>query len=111
MSLRAAVRIAGLILLFLFCAPAHVLTKLVVRRSPWPPWFLAASAWIIGARVRRTGAPIRRHTLLVCSHTSWLDIPILGGATKSACVSKDPRGPRIVHWIPGPHATGTVRPP
>ena len=55
MSLRAAVRITGLFLLFLFCAPAHVLTKLVVRRSPWPPWFLAASAWIIGARVRRTG--------------------------------------------------------
>jgi lyso-ornithine lipid O-acyltransferase len=108
-SLRAAVRITGLILLFLFCAPAHVLTKLLLRRSPWPSWFLMASAWIIGARVRRTGAPIRRHTLLVCNHTSWLDILILGGATKCAFVSKDELGHPMVHWLADQNATVYVK--
>ncbi len=109
MNLRAAVRITGLILLFLFCAPVHVATKLVLRRSPWPPWFLTASAWIIGARVRRTGASIRRHTLLVCNHTSWLDILILGGATKCAFVSKDELGHPLVHWMADQNATVYVK--
>jgi 1-acyl-sn-glycerol-3-phosphate acyltransferase len=108
-NLRAAVRITGLILLFLFCAPAHVVTKLLLHRSPWPPWFLAASAWIIGARVRRTGAPVRRHTLLVCNHTSWLDILVLGGATKCAFVSKDELGHPLVHWLANQNATVYVK--
>jgi lyso-ornithine lipid O-acyltransferase len=109
MSVRAAVRIIGLFLLFLCCAPVHVATKLVLRRSPWPPWFLGASAWIIGARVRRTGAPIRGHTLLVCNHTSWLDILILGGATKCAFVSKDELGHPLVHWLADQNATVYVK--
>ena len=83
MNVRAALRITALLLLFLLCAPVHIATKLVLRRSPWPPWFLAASAWIIGARVRRAGAPIRSHTLLVCNHASWLDILVLGGTTSA----------------------------
>jgi lyso-ornithine lipid O-acyltransferase len=108
-NFRAAVRITGLFLLFLFCAPVHLATKLVLRRSPWPPWFLHGSAWIIGTRVRRTGAPIRRHTLLVCNHTSWLDILILGGATKCAFVSKDELGHPLVHWLADQNATVYVK--
>ena len=109
MNLRAAVRIAGLLILFLLCAPVHLVTRLLLRRSPWPPWFLRASAWIIGARVRLSGAPIRRHTLLVCNHTSWLDILILGGATKCAFVSKDELGHPLVHWMADQNATVYVK--
>jgi 1-acyl-sn-glycerol-3-phosphate acyltransferase len=108
-SLRAAVRIAALIILFLLCAPVHLATRLLLRRSPWPPWFLGASAWIIGARVRRTGAPIRRHTLLVCNHTSWLDILIVGGTTKCAFVSKDELGHGFIHWLADQNATVYVK--
>jgi 1-acyl-sn-glycerol-3-phosphate acyltransferase len=108
-NLRAAIRIAGLLFLFLVCAPLHLATRLLYRRSPWPPWFLAASAWIIGARVRGTGAPIRSHTLLVCNHTSWLDILILGGATKCAFVSKDELGNPLVHWLADQNATVYVK--
>ena len=93
----------------MFCAPAHVVTKLLLRQSPWPPWFLAASAWIIGARVRQTGAPIRSHTLLVSNHTSWLDILILGAATKCAFVSKDELGHPLVHWLADQNATVYVK--
>jgi 1-acyl-sn-glycerol-3-phosphate acyltransferase len=92
-------RLTALFLLFVVCAPLHILSKLLFRRSPWPPWFLSASAWIIGARVRRTGAPIRRHTLLVCNHTSWLDILILGGATKCTFVSKAELGHPFIRWL------------
>ena len=53
----------------------------MLGRSPWPQRFLAAAAWIVGARVRVDGAPIAPHTLLIANHTSWLDILVLGGAT------------------------------
>ena len=68
-------------------------------RSLWPPRFLAAAAWIVGARVRVVGEPIRPHTLLICNHVSWLDILVLGGATGCAFVSKDTLGHSLVHWL------------
>src|SRR5205823_5041584 len=43
--------------------------------------------------------PIRRHTLLVCNHTSWLDILVLGGATNCAFVSKAELGHPFIHWL------------
>ena len=85
--------------LFLVCAPIHIATKLLLRRSNWPPRFLRASGWIIGTRVRRQGQPIRPHTLLVANHTSWLDILILGGATGCTFVSKDNLGHGFIHWL------------
>ena len=86
MNARAAMRIAGLLLLFVLMGPVHLVTKWVVGRSPWPSRFLAVSAWIIGARVHLRGKPIRGHTLLVSNHVSWLDILVLGGATRCAFV-------------------------
>jgi 1-acyl-sn-glycerol-3-phosphate acyltransferase len=88
-----------LILLFVVCLLPHLLSKAVLRRSLWPPRFLAAAAWIVGARVRVTGEPIRPHTLLIGNHVSWLDILVLGGATGCAFVSKDTLGHPLVHWL------------
>jgi 1-acyl-sn-glycerol-3-phosphate acyltransferase len=99
-NVRAALRIAALILLFLVCAPVHVATKWIARgRSPWPQWFLAAAGWIVGARVRLSGERIRAHTLLIANHTSWLDILVLGGATNCAFVSKAELGHPLIHWL------------
>ena len=81
----------------------------MLGRSPWPQRFLGAAAWIIGARVRLSGAPIRPHTLLVANHTNWLDILILGGATNCAFVSKDELGHPFVHWLADQNATVYVR--
>ncbi|HEX5239111.1 MAG TPA: lysophospholipid acyltransferase family protein [Sphingomicrobium sp.] len=84
----------------LVCAPIHVLTQLLARgRSPWPQWFLASAAWIVGVRVRVTGAPATPHTLLIANHTSWLDILVLGGATGCAFVSKAELGHPVIHWL------------
>jgi 1-acyl-sn-glycerol-3-phosphate acyltransferase len=109
MNARAALRICGLIVLLLFCVPVHVLTKLLLRHSPWPRWFLAAAAWIIGARVRLKGRRIAGHTLLISNHTSWLDILILGGCTGCTFVSKDELGHPLIHWLADQNATVYVK--
>lgn len=105
----AGARIAALLLLFLVCVPLHVATRLLIGRSGWPRRFLAAAAWLCGARVRVTGAPLRPHTLLVCNHVSWLDIPVLGGATGCRFVSKHELGHPIVHWMADQGGTLYVR--
>jgi 1-acyl-sn-glycerol-3-phosphate acyltransferase len=81
----------------------------MLGRSPWPPRFLAAAAWIAGARVRVEGRKIRPHTLLVSNHVSWLDILVLGGATGCRFVSKADLGHRMVHWLADQNATIYVR--
>ena len=86
-------------------APIHFATKLLRGRSPWPPRFLAAAGWIIGARVRLAGERPGPHSLLVCNHVSWLDILVLGGATGCAFVSKDDLGHGFIHWLADQNAT------
>jgi 1-acyl-sn-glycerol-3-phosphate acyltransferase len=106
---RAALRIAGLLLLFGLVTPIHLLTKLLFGRSPWPSRFLAAAAWIIGARVRLDGAPVAAHSLLIANHTSWLDILVLAGATRCAFVSKDTLEHPLLHWLADQNATVYIR--
>ena len=109
MNGRAALRIAGLVGLFAILGPIHILTKALLGRSPWPSRFLGAAAWIVGARVRMSGPPIRGHTLLVSNHVSWLDILVLGGATGCAFVSKDELGHGFIHWLADQNATVYVK--
>ena len=96
-------------LLLAVLAPIHIVTKLVARRSPWPPRFLAAAAWIIGARVKVGGREVGRHSLIVANHTSWLDILVLGGWTNCAFVSKDELGHPLIHWLADQNATVYVK--
>lgn len=99
MNGRALLRTAALVLLFLIAAPAHLVAKFF-GRSPIPIRFLRAAARIIGARVRVVGAPLGPGTLVVANHTSWLDIPLLAGATGCAFVSKDEvRGHDLLRWL------------
>ncbi len=96
-------------MLFLACAPLHLAAKLATGRSPWPRRFLAAAAWIVGARVRTVGQPAGPHSLLICNHTSWLDILVLGGSTGCAFVSKDALGHGFIHWLADQNSTVYVR--
>jgi 1-acyl-sn-glycerol-3-phosphate acyltransferase len=57
-------------------------------RSFWPRRFLAAAAWIVGARVRVRGRPPSGSALIVSNHCGWLDILLLGGATGAAFAAK-----------------------
>jgi lyso-ornithine lipid O-acyltransferase len=109
MNARAAWRIAKALVLFAIIAPIHIVTKVVLGRSPWPPRFLAAVAHALGARVRVVGTPAGRHTLLVANHTSWFDILLLGGFVGSAFVSKDNLGHGLLHWLADQNGTIYVK--
>ena len=109
MNARALARIAGLILLFAILGPVHIATKMLFGQSPWPRRFLAAAAWIAGARVRVKGRRIGRHTLLISNHVSWLDILVIGGSTNCVFVSKDELGHPLIHWLADQNGTVYVR--
>jgi 1-acyl-sn-glycerol-3-phosphate acyltransferase len=95
--------------LFLICVVPHLLSRLIIGRSAWPRRFLRSAGWIVGARVRLSGPPVRPHTLLVCNHTSWLDILVLGGATDCRFVSKAELGHPFVHWLADQSRTIYIR--
>lgn len=98
--LLAALRLAGLVLLFLACLPPHLLSKWTLRRSRWPRRFLAAAARICGACVRVEGPPLRPHSFIVANHTSWLDILILGGSVGAAFISKaEVKDTPLIGWL------------
>jgi 1-acyl-sn-glycerol-3-phosphate acyltransferase len=105
----AALRIGALILLLVGCIPLHLATKALTGRSGWPRRFLTAAAWLCGARVRVEGDRLRPHTLLICNHVSWLDIPVIGGATGCHFVSKHELGHPVVHWMADQADTVYVR--
>ncbi|HUE78999.1 MAG TPA: lysophospholipid acyltransferase family protein [Sphingomicrobium sp.] len=107
--LRASLRVGGLLLLFLACLGPHLLEKALTGRSRWPRKFLAAAAWIIGARVRIVGEPVRPHSLLICNHVSWIDVLVVAGATGCRFVSKDELGHPLVHWMADQNDTLYVR--
>ena len=109
MNARALARITGLVLLFAVLGPIHIATKVLFRRSQWPRRFLAAAAWIAGARVRVKGRRIGRHTLLVSNHVTWLDILVIGGSTNCAFVSKDELGHPLIHWLADQNGTVYVK--
>lgn len=103
--LRAYRRISGLLLLFLACAPLHLIAR-TFGRSPWPRRFLKWVAWTCGADVKCEGRPASRGTLLLANHVSWLDIPALAGATGCAFVSKaEVRGHPFLRWLADQNAT------
>ena len=91
--------------MFAAIGPIHVATKHIFGRSAWPRRFLAASAWIVGARPTVRGEPLGARTLLISNHVSWLDILILGGSTGTAFVSKDNLGHGVIHWLADQNAT------
>ena len=82
-----------------FCVPLHLVSRLL-GASGWPRRFLGGVAWIVGARIRADGEPLTAHTLAIANHVSWLDIPILAGATGCAFVAKDDlKGHPVMHWL------------
>lgn len=97
--LIAALRILGLLGWLALCVPLHLIARRS-GRSEWPRRFLRGVAWIAGARVRTAGEPIAPHTLVLANHVSWLDIPVLAGATGCAFVSKDElKDHPLMHWL------------
>ena len=107
--LHAGLRVGGLLALFLACLGPHLLSRALAGRSRWPRRFLVAAAWIVGARIRIVGEPVRPHSLLICNHVSWMDILVAAAATGCRFVSKDELGHPLVHWLADQNNTLYVR--
>lgn len=87
-TLRLALRLAALALVLGVLLVLHGLWRLVRLPSPWPRLFLGSFGRIAGARARVTGTPLRRDVVFLANHLSWIDIPVLAGATGTAFVAK-----------------------
>lgn len=99
MTLRALARLLVMVLWLAACAGIHLIHR-VISPSPWPRRLLRGIGWIAGARVRTAGRKPTAQTLIVANHVSWLDIPILAGATDCAFVAKDGlRGHPFMRWL------------
>jgi 1-acyl-sn-glycerol-3-phosphate acyltransferase len=97
---RSAARLALMVLALLFLIVPHLCYRAVGRPSPMVMAFLNAAGWICGLRVRTTGTRLRRNVLFAANHISWLDILALGGAARSAFVSKaEVETTPLVGWL------------
>jgi 1-acyl-sn-glycerol-3-phosphate acyltransferase len=79
--------------------PIHLFTLFVGR--PWaiPPIYLAGLGRIAGLRLAVEGAP-QRNALLLGNHLSWVDIPALAAASRSAFVAHSGlAGQPVLKWL------------
>lgn len=95
-ELRIWGRSSLLALAMLVLVPLHYTFRLVKYGSPFPMFFLRWAAWVIGARVEVQGVPLKRDVFFMPNHVSWFDIPVLGGITGSAFVSRAEIGEMFV---------------
>ncbi len=103
---RTVARLTLMVLALLFLIVPHLLYRAVGRPSPMVMAFLNAAGWIAGLRIRTTGTRLRRDVLFVSNHVSWLDILALGGAARSAFVSKaEVKTTPFVSWLADQNST------
>ena len=92
--LRIMARLARLLATLCVTFPLHIAWRALHRRgflrraSPMPALFLRLATGILGIRIQRSGTPAIAKCLHVANHVSWLDIPVLGGATGCAFLAK-----------------------
>lgn len=100
LNARGWARLVALLAAMLVALALHGTWRLVRARSPWPRRFLGWVAWIVGARVRVVGKPLTRNAVLLSNHLSWIDIPMLAGASGTAFVAKaELRAAPLVGWL------------
>lgn len=96
----AGLRLLAIAGALLFLIVPHLCYRLVRRPSPMVMAFLNAAGWLAGLRVRTTGQRLHRNVLFAANHVSWLDIVALGGAARSAFVSKaEVRATPLLGWL------------
>jgi 1-acyl-sn-glycerol-3-phosphate acyltransferase len=99
-ALRIWGRSALLVLAMLVLVPLHYLFRRIKYGSPFPMYFLRWAAWVIGARVKIHGVPLKHDVFFMPNHISWFDIPVIGGVTGSAFVSRSEiEDMRILGWM------------
>ena len=98
---RAAVRAVLIVLWSLAAIPVQALLVLLPGNDANHPKvtfarvYWAITSRLLGLRVQLVGAPATgggRPVIFVANHSSWVDIPILGGKLQAVFVSKDDVG-------------------
>lgn len=94
-----AVRRLVLILLWTLIAVAVQAVCLLLPGRLWSRFartYWRTMCWLLGIRVRLAGheAEPGRPVVFVSNHSSWLDVPVLGGQLEVCFVSKDD----VAHW-------------
>ncbi|MFN4221692.1 MULTISPECIES: lysophospholipid acyltransferase family protein [Novosphingobium] len=84
---RIVLRLAAMVLLLVTCVPLYYAFALLRLPNPWPRLFLGAIARIAGARVRKTGGRVTGGAFFLANHVSWLDIPVIAGASGTAFIA------------------------
>jgi lyso-ornithine lipid O-acyltransferase len=98
--IKAIFRLVLIVMIMIICLPLHLIWRGVRLRSPWPRLFLFAAGYCAGARVKVTGAPIKRNVLFIANHVSWLDIMVVAGKTGCAFVAKAGMAPwPVIGWL------------
>jgi lyso-ornithine lipid O-acyltransferase len=98
--LRGLARLAALVISTFLYLILHLATRAIGRSSPWPRRFLGRVARTCGVVVDIHGAPLKSDVLFVANHSSWLDIPVIAGATGTAFVStSDVRSWPLIGWL------------
>ena len=107
---RFALRAFGILLLLLVFVPLHYLYRIFAYGSPFPMLFLRFTAWIVGARVKIVGTPLRRDVFFISNHVSWVDILSMAGASGTAFVAKQELSEvPVIGWLCGLNRTVFVK--
>lgn len=106
---RAARRLAAVLLWTLVCMPVQALFLLLPgpAKVHFARIYWASFARLMGLRVRVIGERTRsvdgRPVVFVSNHSSWLDVPVLGGQLDACFIAKDDvsRWPvvRTIAWL------------
>lgn len=88
LTLVFVMRLTLMALALLFLVIPHIFYRMIGRPSPMVMAFLNVAGWIGGLRIHTKGQRLTHHVLFIANHISWLDILALGGAARSAFVSK-----------------------
>jgi 1-acyl-sn-glycerol-3-phosphate acyltransferase len=107
---RLWARVAAMVVVVILAVPLHYLLRLFRLPSPMPKFFLGWVAWIVGARVKRIGVPLKRDVFYISNHLSWIDILALGGASGTAFVAKaEIATSPLIGWLAGLNRTVYVK--
>lgn len=107
---RFTLRALGIVLLLLAFVPLHYIYRIFAYGSPFPMLFLRFTAWIVGARVKIVGTPLRRDVFFISNHISWVDILSMAGASGTAFVAKQELSEvPVIGWLCGLNRTVFVK--
>ncbi|WP_370034471.1 lysophospholipid acyltransferase family protein [Qipengyuania mesophila] len=107
---RFILRTLAILALLLVLVPLHYLYRVFAYGSPFPMLFLRYTAWIVGARLKVVGTPLRRDVFFVANHISWVDILSMAGASGTAFVAKQELAEvPVIGWLCGLNRTVFVK--